>query len=295
MKILFLLAAFFTIAFSDDHQNEFDDEVNRVYSTYRLVDDYENPYYAIKLVHGLVNDQMTYGVSFFSSQAKQYSLKMSYQNQVYDLPCNRRGDINIVALNLKEGSTFSLIVFDYDEHPQSLTRFQNINVISKTEFLTLSNPTTGLGEGMKPLKLRTILSWSPLTIFYFAMLFVFLICALVLIIFYWQKKGFFEKTTDENIDSKNTMFDDLKEEDSPLIQEPILASSFDQKPVWEEEEIPTVVNVKEHLSLLGLNTNYQVMSDGEKFQVMSELIKLRDQKLLSKDDYLMEVMLLWKK
>ena len=295
MKILFLLAAFFTIAFSDDHQNEFDDEVNRVYSTYRLVDDYENPYYAIKLVHGLVNDQMTYGVSFFSSQAKQYSLKMSYQNQVYDLPCNRRGDINIVALNLKEGSTFSLIVFDYDEHPQSLTRFQNINVISKTEFLTLSNPTTGLGEGMKPLKLRTILSWSPLTIFYFAMLFVFLICALVLIIFYWQKKGFFEKTTDENIDSKNTMFDDLREEDSPLIQEPILASSFDQKPVWEEEEIPTVVNVKEHLSLLGLNTNYQVMSDGEKFQVMSELIKLRDQKLLSKDDYLMEVMLLWKK
>lgn len=295
MKILFLLAAFFTIAFSDDHQNEFDDEVNRVYSTYRLIDDYENPYYAIKLVHGLVNDQMTYGVSFFSSQAKQYSLKISYQKQVYDLPGNSRGDINIVALNLKEGSTFSLIVFDYDEHIQSLARFQDIQVVSKTEFLSLSNPTTGLGEGMKPLKLRTIISWSPLTIFYFAMLFVFLICALVLIVFYWQKKGFFEKTADENIDGKNTMLDNLTEEDSSLIQEPPLASSFDQKPVWEEDEIPTVVNIKEHLSHLGLNTEYQIMTDAEKFQVMSELIKLRDQKLLSKDDYLMEVMLLWKK
>ncbi|MGD9604793.1 MAG: hypothetical protein AB7V00_01395 [Bacilli bacterium] len=294
MRILLLFATLLTFAFAQPHLDEFDEAVNTAYSEYLTYDYYENPYYTIKVIYGLVNDKISYGVSFFSVQANEYSLKIAYQGYAYDLPKNNRGDTNAIALNLKEGSTFSLIVYDYEEHVQSLNKFQDVEVITMDTFNGLGSLTIGEGQGVKLVNLRVLASLSSLSIFYFSLIFVFLICALILIVFYWRKKGFFDQTIREDL-----TINEKAEEVKPLSNEfeeqlTINEPKEEQRIIWEDDELPSAVNITKHLQDLGFNIQYQTLSESEKFKVMEELIKLRDQKLVTKDDYLEEIAKLWK-
>ncbi|HOH18269.1 MAG TPA: hypothetical protein PK087_02975, partial [Bacilli bacterium] len=280
----------------ETHLASFDEEVNRAYAEYQVYDEYANSYYAIKLVYGIVNDKMSYGVSFFSEQAQAFTLKIAYQNQVYLLPTDNRGDIKLIALNLKEASTFSLLVYDKDNHLQALNRFQNIEVVPKNDFLNLPNHNVGLNEGVKFVSLNSI-NWSPLTIFYLGLLVVFMICAVVIIIFYWRKKGFFEKENRESFFEVEVIpsAEAVNGEEETFVQTPLIEPIKEEQFIWEDDDEQSKIDIPSHLQSLGLSTQYQDLSEMERFKIMEVLIKLRDEKLITNDDYLKEVAKLWRK
>lgn len=308
MKIFILLTFLLNLSFALDFTNAFDLEVQNAYEKYQVYDEYESPYYSLKVIYGLVNDEIRYGICFFSMQAKEYSMVIVYQGQQYTLPSNKRGDVSVVALALKASETFSLEVYDQAKQYQSSSVFQNISVITKEDFLNLSNLETGFNQGTKTTKLSFIQSWSSLSVFYYGLLGVFGICALVLIIFYWRKKGFFDDAIRQDVSEPqilplmNTQEQPTSDEFEEFVQPTNNEFEGFEQPQnhkalyhheWQEEE-PSNFDIKAHLEALGFLVNYHMLLEHEKFMIMKELIHLRDQKQITQDEYLEEVSHLWK-
>jgi hypothetical protein len=309
MKIILLLAYILGLSFSSSFIDNFDDDVNQAYSEYQIYDEYSNSQYAIKTVYGLVNGEVRYGVCFFSMQAQDYYLVVEYQEETYYLPKNSRGDINAVAISFKTGETFTLRVFNQDGHLQPSSHFINIEVISKINFENLSNNIAGLNQGIKTTKLQLTDAMSALAIFYFSMIGVFGVCVLVIIIFYWRKKGFFDPEALHDI--KEPLFKIIQEDIESVIEQetestPRSISDFDllastQKHTFEnshygrDEEEYSGFDIQEHLRNLGFILDYSLQDETSKNNITIELIKLRNQKQITQDDYLEEMAKLWKK
>jgi hypothetical protein len=62
----------------------------------------------------------------------------------------------------------------------------------------------------------------------------------------------------------------------------------------EEDELSNF-DIGNHLRELGYITDYTAITEDEKNSIMMELMKLRDTKKITKDDYLLEIGKLWKK
>ena len=62
-----------------------------------------------------------------------------------------------------------------------------------------------------------------------------------------------------------------------------------------DEDVRSDFNIKKHLQELGFITDYRIIDSEEKNKIMLELMRLKEQKTITQDDYLYEVSELWKK
>lgn len=311
MKLIYSIFITVILSFQSAFLDQFDSKVDEAYSEYIVLREYTNSYYTIKIVYGIVNDDIRYGVCFYSHQAHAYNINIKHQGQLYSLPKNNRGDVSAIALNLNAGESFSIIVYDRDNHLQyPFESFSNIEIISKESFNTLENKITGQNSGSSLTKLKIHAEKSPLLGVYVVMVSLILFCGLVIFIFYKKQKGMFAQGA-----SKQGVFN-FKEFINSVIEEETVEeekvdeveedridseSSDSYEPIsnykWirNEEEERSDFNIKRHLDDLGFMTNYQIASEDEKNQIMLELMKLRDYKQITKDEYLEETRKLWLK
>jgi len=318
----YILAFLSLVLLAGSHREEvfqdFEEKVNEAYSEY-VFEEYVNQRFGIKLVKGLMNGEVRYGFCFYSEEPGSHYVRLSYKGKIYVPKADSRGDVEAVALNLREGEVFSILVYDSIGNLKTpLLDFQDMTVMSKQEFEQLEEAKmTGRGNGAELTSLRAEFKLSFDAWFLIGAGAVILICALIVFIFFKKRKGLFDKEIrSENVfnfkeflsstfsfpaDEQETEEDeyDGREEDEEEAEEkeeePDRRPRIEEYPWSRREDEESGFNIAGYLREKGFITDYNVLSESEKNQIMLELMRLRDEKKITKDEYLEEIMKLWKK
>lgn len=312
MKFLLTVLSLLTFAsFKDEFIADFDQKVNDAYSEYVVTEHY-NQNYGIKLVKGLLDGEVRYGFCFYSENSKEYYVRISYKNQTYQLPTDGRGDVQAVALNLKAGDTFSIIVYNsHNKSQEPFSDFKNIQIMTKTEFNALENKTIGLDKGARLTNLKSEINLDPDLWLYLAVLGIIVICTAIILIYYKRRQGLFSQEIrsqnvfnfrefiSSNFEVPRTSSQVYEEADFEVIdeddEEEETGSFFEEHYSWaRDEEERTGFDIKGYLQNKGFITDYKILSEDEKNLIMLELMLLRDNKQITRDEYLEETAKLWK-
>lgn len=303
--ILFVLSLGFTKT-KDDYLSE----VNSAYQKYEVEYEYETSNYELLVIRGICNNKNTYGIYFYSSDSGKYQLKLQGTKE-YTLKTNSRGDIYVLALlNSNEDMYVDIYM---GENKQSLP-FDL--VLKPFEASDLTNPIEGENKGTAITRLSSF-SLDSLSIYMIVCGGVILISSLVVFVFYKKKQGMFNKEVrqegvfnfkeflnqnieedyKEEVDVSNII--DLEEDDVKVVKE---ETQEEPKSVYNKvkddffySDEASGFNIKTYLSDKGFITDYSSITDDEKNQIMLELMKLKNERKITNDEYLEEVYSLWKK
>ena len=282
----------------------FDEEIKDAYQVYYSKYFYETDNYSLSVYCGIVNDEATYAISFISSRSKEYTMRLSDGENAYEVkPYNGRGDIKIIALE-KQEKDLEIIVYR-GNNKQSLPKKLILEKVEKEEILLISNILDGNNKGCKVTKLNEN-SVGTILLLMIGSICVIAGCGIIILVIFILKKGMFDQKK-----RKEGVFN-FKE----FINQPIEEAKIDQFEVIEtepieEEEIPTEREIyskmnkyddeersefplSEYLRDKEFMTDYKIASEEEKQQIMLELMRLRDEKKITNDDYLEEAYKLWK-
>lgn len=312
-------------SFGKEFIDDFDRKVNDAYSEYTAIEHYDESYpYGIKLVRGIIAGEVRYGFCFYSAQSKDYYVRVSYQGKLYRVSTDSRGDVQAVALNLKEGDTFSIIVYNSrSETQEPISTFKDIKIMSKAEFENLESKQSGLGKGVKLTRLESEFNMSPETWYLIVAVLIILACVLIVYIYYKKRQGLFNQEirsqnafnfrefissnfgiTDQNSEPYEEAdyevidddYQDEVDEDKAEEKDEDQESYFEEHYSWaRDEDERSGFNITEYLQNKGYVTDYSVLSENEKNQIMLELMRLKDEKRITRDEYLEETAKLWKK
>lgn len=317
-QILLFLSMWTILSFRSNYVKEFDDNVHAAYEEYRVFADYTTPNYSIKVVQGLIDNDVYYGVCFYNEYATDYKLRIEINDKLYTIKAKERNNISATALNIKTGNTFSIVVYDKNDNLQyfGIDNLSDITAASKEEFFEYQDSIQqGLGHGVKSIKPKLVsnINWAPFLIILTVLGIILLICVVIILIYYKKRKGMFS-----DVERKKNVFNfkefivsveqSLKQTDD---EEYIVAESktiekdeteqqtdtnqYTPHYSWaRNEEKRSGFNIKKHLQELGFITDYRIIETDEKNKIMLELMRLKDQKNITQDDYLNEVSELWK-
>ncbi|NLD26042.1 MAG: hypothetical protein GX661_01630 [Acholeplasmataceae bacterium] len=313
MKYLITLLSIIILSSSvrEDFSNRYNTLVNEAYSEY-IEERHEHPNYdyGITLVKGIIKNEVRYGFSFYSENAKSYYIRVYYNGNLYEIDSDSRGDVQVVALNLKEGDVFSLEVFEAKSNTkEALPEYENIEIMTKAEFYTLESRNFGQGKGVSLTKLKTPIKIDSSIWLYLAAFMIISGCGVVVFVYYKKRKGLFApEIRSQNVfnfrDFLNSSFEMTKPEDEGYEEGEAKEMPAEPDPnyipvenyPWSRvEDESSGFNIGEYLRDRGYITDYNLLSEEEKNNIMIELMYLRDQKKITKDEYLEEASKLWKK
>ena len=314
MKLLLILLSFFILATTsnitkeqiDNTQNSFLENVDKNYASYEIYETDENDLFSVLVVRGIYNGSACYGVSFISASANEYYMVLETKSSAYSL---QDTGINESAMAIKADIEYSAVVYN-----------KSGNKV-KTKAITLSkfvvgdfdeaNATVGQGNGTSFTKLSEYKARLP----YLPVLLIILgsltcLSGLAIFLLFIFRKGLFNKdkrkegvismrdiyeAETEDIGNDGISFD-YKEEHN------LLETSDDITPVTnpnkreEDDEVNSKIeNIKDYLKDKGFIVDYNILDEDEKNKIMMELIKLKNDGLISMDAYYKETYELWKK
>lgn len=291
------------------NNNEFDENVNKSYEEYAEYYEYTNDSFSLKIIRGRVNKKMVYGVCFSNAYAKTYSIELvDSTDKIYLLPTDKRGDISVVALE-EIDKEYTIIVYE-----DSKLIILPIKVILKpfdeTEFKTTDITKVSIGEnkGATFTRLSTKTNIPSSVWILGGMVLITIGCVIIILVNAKMKKGMFDKekrsegvfnfkkfiSEDFNEERKNE-FDiidiaPIEEKDEKLNSErEIYQKTFR----YDDDEI-SGFKIQEYLQDKGFVTDYKLASEEEKQKIMLELMKLKNDKKITEDEYLEEAYKLWK-
>ncbi len=303
-------------------EDNFIDEVEVAYEEYALIEEYSNVYYNIQLYAGKINGKVYYGLRFHNEIPNEYKIRIRINNKEHEFKRTPRGDFAAVGLNLKKSKEFSIMVYNKNNiYQQGHLRFKDIKVINSEEFASLSNIKTGQGEGVSLTNLHLTRSLALKVIIYITLFSIFTICIVVILWYYKLKKGLFnediksnnvfnfkkfieeefndvEDNVKDEFDLDESIFELDENDYSEVVEENTTQTNnqINSAYIWSRyEEEKSHFDLKEHFKSKGLNYNYNLLSEDDKNKIMLELIYLKDNKIITQDDYLNEVGKLWKK
>lgn len=315
MKIIFNLILAFFLSLTTPvvtAKAEYQADVNKGYDSYSYIVDYENSYYSLIVVEGLVDDKITYGVFFFNDVSRAYYITLvNEQTGLRQLfPETDRGDVYVLGFQVEKGSSYTILIRDKKSHEQHLPFELSFGLKTEEEISSLA--TSGLGNGVSMTDLETAYWFKPFKInlpalivsFFIALAIVSLI---VIIYFYHKKKGVFQKKDESDFDFekfvKSDEFDNFlsKEIEKPIFEikpEDVTVEEVTE-PVYKRYERDVEAefsnfNIKEYLEKEGFSTDYTQLNHETKNQITLRLMYLKDQNLITVDDYLKEISKLWR-
>lgn len=306
MRFLFLILSFFNLgAFANVKIDDFNNNIHQGYELYEVIVDESNQYYTLKVAWGVNNDKINYSIYFYSEKAKDLNMIIIYNNKQYTLPKDERGDIAVEAFGVRGNSSLKLVIFDKGKHVY--TTIDLPTALNKEEFLLEAlNNVEGLNKGLKISSLKVYRDIKNFSIVVFALFSVIILLSATIVVIVVTKKGVFNQEYDDIIrytpeerpfeyiflepdvikeDTNNVL--DLEEDDEPRsIYNRMRQYDFDDDNNYD-------FDVFEYLTQKGFNANYEVLSEAEKDLIMLELMRLRDEKVISLEQYNQEVIKLW--
>jgi hypothetical protein len=317
MLIICSIFAFKSINYENPDLIEFEEQLKSGYDEYVLYEQNTNNYYDLKIYVGKYKEKIYYSIYFRNEIPNQpYNIKLSYKNKTYNLKKTQRGDVFEPAVAINNASSFSIEVYDVRGGGQPRPEFANLSTISLEEFANLEGRIPGKGEGFTLSRMKSDIYFDTSFIIYIALVAVLIVCGLIIFIFYKKKKGMFNSDLRSanvfnfkeflNSVQKDTFTEQVEEEviyeetnfedtENPHISEEPKEKVVHQTYIWQHyEEEKSDFDIKKHLRVQNLPTDYRLASIEDKNKVMIELMRLRDQGKITQDDYLDEISELWK-
>ena len=272
------------------------------YEIYREVVYYENPYYDLSIIQGINNDDMTYGLYFYNHKPSvdPHQIIITTNGKDYLLKTNSRKDIFAPAIKLNEDVEINI----YDSNGRKRGNSIFVNAVDEAEFRNIfTDYHEGENMGIELSKLSRklpALSFQGLLLIVFGG--IILIFGFIILILFITKKGMFnEKKKAENVfnfrEFAQTLYEKAEKENEIILREDEYIES--QTPVYERqrdyEEEEVIIDVTKILQEKGFNTNYKLLTEAEKNEIMLELMLLRDLKDITSEQYRQEVIKLWSK
>lgn len=305
---LMILSLLFLVDVPYANDNNFDEDVHKAYEIYeQYYTSVANDNFHLRIVRGKVNEKLCYGICFTNAYAKTYCIELVDEDGVkYTLSQDKRGDINAVAID-EISKAYTINVYKDSE---KINLFLKAELVPFTEEdLSNSNIVSlnyGENQGCKFSNLKVIKTFS----LNFSQTFLLitggitLVCIIIIVVFYKREKGMFnkEKRKEGVFNFKeflNTDYEETPKSEFDIIDlEPSKEDGEEEKEIYEKrisyEEERTNFPLKEYLQDKGFITDYKIAQEEEKQKIMLELMKLRDDKKISEDEYLEEAYRLWK-
>lgn len=309
MRFFTILLTFLSLTFfANISLEEFEQNVDNAYYAYdyKLIE--HNEYFSMVIVEGIHNDELAYGVYFYNQTSGTLKLHIMQNEIYYKLDSDKRNDVVVVAFLPKDAATLSFIVSD--QLDRTYYQFEVI-LRDKTLVLTQADLVFGSNETTQVTKLSRVASTELTIAIIIGLGSIIVLCLTVLTLWWAGRKGMFKKETrTQDLFLFGQHYTQLpsREEDSLVNQyfEKMNLEEDDQtkdigvynKPYYSryEEELQTNnFDVEGYLLDKGFSTNYNILQEEEKNGVMLELMKLRESKKLSNEQYQEEVIKLWMK
>lgn len=319
MKLLFLFLTFLSFVYplsnedtSVDPEIAFMDKVEKNYKYFSVIKVDEQTEYTIIVVQGIYNNSGAYGVYFNSKEKGMYHVVLETVDSSFALNQDENG---YSALAIKSDITYVLYILDKNDKRLNTEEIV-LQKFNKDDF-DLTHATAGLGEGAKFTSLSPNKEKIPfLPVLLITMGAMTLVVILTLLVLFVLKKGYFNKEKrqegvismrdiyesnsealrddihfeDQEDEDDYTLREEKEEKKTPII--PIINPNIRED---DEEMKSKIENIKEYLTDKGFITDYKALSEDEKNKIMMELIKLKNDNLISMDDYYKETYELWKK
>lgn len=302
--ILTLLMIAFLKTPIDQGLEDFNSQVQDGYSQYTVLYENTNTYYRLKIIEGVNDGKVNFGIYLFNIQSKSHRLVIEVGNSSYTLKTNSRGDYIVPAFSIEDEAKIFII-----DEMNSIRYTLNIKNKSVSDFEKYEEIFDGNGQGLSKEKLRLTVNLETMDIITIVFIIVSCVFGVVLVLMYIFKLGMFnpnrrkanvynfrptiyvqEYEHDEETDHleiDRTRFERVQEE------EPQVVNMYPYQREYDDEDDD--VDVGEILRNDGFNTDYSSLSEEEKNQIMLELMMLRDKKIISISSYKKEVIKLWKK
>lgn len=309
---LMMLSLLFVTNTFDANTIQFEEDISKAYEVYAEYIEFPNTSdsFYLKIVRGKVNDKWCYGVCFTNSFAKTYSIKIvDENNNVYSLPQDKRGDINAVAIEVNKVYTINVY---RDGEKISLYKKAELVPFEEEEFALTDSKKMIFGEnkGTKFIELKSEKQKVNSDMFYILVAFgaITLGCVIIIVAFAKMKKGMFskEKRSEGVFNFKEFLSEDFNEEPknefdiidiAPVEEKDEELNSereIYQKMFRYDDDEVSGFKIKEYLQDKGFVIDYKLASEEEKQKIMLELMKLKNDKKITEDEYLEEAYRLWK-
>lgn len=307
MKTILTLILTFLISLGtlEDKAKEFNETCQEGYNTYVTYQTIDNEAYYLNIQLGEVNGNIGYSICFLSGEANKYEIKYISKGKIQEFTKDDRGDTIVYFVQINEKVQVGIYYND------NLTKTIDLNNIVKTDYEANYGSTyqSGNNQGFK--ESNKYSNTTPLT-FVLSIVFsvIIVISIVIIIILSITKKGWFNQearaqnafNASNNIVSPNevevieeTREDQQEEKVEPTYEDSKESVDEEPKEVYhrthyyddEERDISKILQDK------GFNTNYKDLSMDEKNKVMLELMRMKDFKEITNEEYRSEVIKLW--
>lgn len=301
LSIIFLFSSFLTLSVKGT-KNEFLNNCYKGYNTYTVIEEAETEKYEFSVIIGEINKEVSYSVLFISNNAKEYELKFKdNKNNEYNISKNSRGDILKYNILIDEKITLEI------QTHSTITYSVTINNYNYDEYIDKYNSTIIQGENLgleQTLLTKTnVLSYIGVLLIIFSS--IIIISVLILVIAFKKQKGLFnQEKFDEEFKQEHEVKKSIQDyiqnnvnNNDLIIEETIVEEENNNKEVYnkvkdyEEEQRDISIILKEK----GFNINYHELETEEKNIIMVELMKMKNTKEITDEEYHTEIIKLWMK
>lgn len=289
--ILILTLGIFT-NFVKVEKNDFLNECHKGYNSYVVELQEEKSSYDLYVIIGEYDSVVSYSILFNPSDVKEYELviKELNFNKQYKIETNGYGGCTIY--NLVSNRDLKIEITNHD----IVTYSYELNYMSKEDYYTMYNGKLIYGDnlGMEVYKLNSTTRLTTILSIIFCG--VILLSIIIILITYIFKKGKFnEETRNIEFEEHHRFRDEInqyiKEEDVIEVESEVIQEQ--EKPDYQYRDYYEERDISEILRNKGFNTNYSALTMDEKNLIMLELMKMRDLKEISDEEYRSETIKLW--
>lgn len=323
MKVLLLSLMLFLSGVALDNKQTFETQIKDGYEAYYVMTTEETENYSIEIAVGRIKENVGYSIVFTSANPKEYELVLRFKgDNVYNTAGkNKRGDCFIYGIMpsadlLLEVRTKESVTKSFELKPLDLETYEKLYGADDLE--------DGFGNGLPHTRVKSL--GVKKTTFILSIVFgsIILVSIIIIVILSLTKKGLFnkqkmeEETKDDfkydefinqamnqarqnpnvNPNMYNGMKNPIEVEAEEVKEEPVKEEKPEEQPkeVYtkvRDYDIEQSVDVKALLEKNGFNTDYKNLSNDDKNKVMLELMRMKDFKEISEQDYRAEVIKLW--
>jgi len=295
-NLMLMLFAIFPLSVKEELFSSFMEEVHEGYSVYEEVvnEHNSNNYYSVKVIRGIYNDVPCYGIAFYSENAGEYEIAIEKDDTLYKFKQNDRKDG--YAVSVKADSMIKIHIFDKEGRKQDFTGESKLLKFDKDDIIENDNYAEGLNNGKAFTNLDLYTSKVPfMYAFIYSLIILIVICGIVISIIAIRRKGMFnKKVRSEGVVDIASLINEAKEKEEVNLWDGYKPEKEEIIIEAVEEEIE-YINLQEYLISKGYLTDYSLMSEDEKNNLMIELMMLKNSKKISEDMYYEETYKLWKK
>ena len=317
LKIFLIVLSLLFIKTPETNKKElFDMQVEAAYEKYASYYQYSNDNFSLEVIRGIVNEKTAYGVLFSNAFAKTYSIDITDSKGVkYKLPTDERGDLFVVAFEEILNEEYTISIYKGNELVSLPT---TIKLLPFTESELDASPITSIYFGQNKgvttqLFVKKAVLNSEMIYIIIGLGSIVLGCVIIILAFAKMKKGMFDKAKREDgvFKFKDFLSQDFKEQPKSefdiidLNNNEVLKDEKEEMSDDKEQEIyeknirydtdeKSGFPLSEYLIEKGYTVDYKTASEEEKQKIMLELMKLKNDKKITEDEYLEEAYKLWK-